>query len=181
MQQRGCSECAPGQPEAGWVPPCCSLAGAALLGLIPSTACDLTSYFGSGQMIYAPTNMYDGSVRCVTQTPSAGHLVPAVERQLNTALETSNSHQALFRGQCCLHPGQLFYPLPCMGSLLPGDLYEILGFRPKPHPGLWGFVFLCGTADTDANLRPFINADQLSYLICLARRIDNHLGYARKR
>lgn len=42
-----------GQPEAGWLPPCHSPAGAAPVGLIPSTACDLTSDFGSGQMIYA--------------------------------------------------------------------------------------------------------------------------------
>lgn len=106
-----------GQPEAGWLPPCHSLAGAALVGLIPSTACDLTGDFGSGQMIYAPTNAYDGSVQCATTTPSVQRLIPVVEMQLNTALETSNSRWALFRGQHCFCRCRLFYPLQCTGSV----------------------------------------------------------------
>lgn len=170
-----------GQPEAGWLPPCHSLADAAPVGLIPSTACDLTGGFGSSQTIYAPMNTYDGSVRCATKTLSVGRLIPVVEMQLNTALETSNSRWALFRGQRCFRRCRLFYLLPRTGSVRPGHLYEIPGFQLKTHPSLWGFVFLCGTVDTDANRRPFINAaDQRSYLICLARHTDNHLGYARK-
>lgn len=112
--------------------------------------------------------------------PSAGHLIPAAEMQLNTATEGSNSLWTLFGGQCCFCPFKLFYPLSHVGSVLLDHLHEILGFQPKTHPGLRGFVFLCGRVDTDANLKALINADQLSYPICLARRTDNHLGYARK-
>lgn len=46
-------------------------------------------------MIYAPTDTYDGNVRCVTLTQSAGLLLPAMGMQWNTTQETRKSHWAV--------------------------------------------------------------------------------------